>query len=87
MTNMRRKGIKIVKPYNSKAIKEFDKGNSCHVSAQKFEDSLFIHIRYFQTSQTGRNYSSKRDIALPLEKCKKKKTKPEDNIDEIHKVL
>ncbi|XP_062600342.1 uncharacterized protein LOC134261976 [Saccostrea cucullata] len=78
------KDVKRVKPYNKNTDEEYDIGNDCHVSAQRHEGNVYIHIRYFDTSPTGRKYPSKKGIVLHLEKWKKL---TEDCLDEIDKAL
>ena len=78
--------VKRLKPYNEKAIVELDIGDNCHVSAQTFrsEEDVYIHIRYFDTSPTGKLYPSKKGIALPLDKFK---MLVEDHMDDIDQAL
>jgi hypothetical protein len=78
--------IKRLKPYNEKSILGLDIGDNCHVSAQRFrsDEDVYIHIRYFDSSPTGKQYPSKKGIALPLDKFK---MLIEDHLDNIDQAL
>lgn len=80
------KNIKRLKPYNENMIVELVIGDNCHVSAQRFrtEEDMYIHVRYYNTSPTGKLYPSKKGIALPLDKWKQL---IEDHMDDIDQAL
>jgi hypothetical protein len=78
--------VKRVKSYNDHSIIELDIGNNCHVYAQKYVKTgdMYVHIRYYDTSPTGKQYPSKKGIALSLDKFKRLY---EEYIDEIDVAL
>lgn len=74
--------VKRIKPYSKKTMEEFDIGNGCHGRTTK-EICTYAYA-YFDTTPRGKPYTSKKGIALTLEKWK---NLTEDCIGDIDKAL
>ena len=65
--------FKKLKPYNNQTSIEMDIGNNCRVYAQRYGKTgdWNVHIRFYDTSPTGKLFPSKKGISMPLDKYKK----------------
>ena len=80
--------VKKLKPYNNQTSIEMDIGNNCRGYAQRYTKTgdWYVHIRFYETSPTGKLFPSKNGMAMPLDKYKKL-TEEVEEIDEALRKL